>query len=190
MNKAELRKLYMEKRAALTENVATGSSQRIAARFFAEVSLTGVNRLHTFIPIRRFNEVDTSLIYRRLWRDFPSIATYAPRIDATRTRLDTVRLTERTALTENKWGIREPVGEDSITPDQLDLVLVPLLCFDHLGNRLGYGQGFYDRMLAECRPDCVKVGLSYFSPIGKIPEIHEGDVRLDVSVTPDELFRF
>ncbi len=190
MNKAELRRLYLEKRAALPIEVAAELSQRIAARFFSELDLTLVHRLHTFIRIRRLNEIDTSYIYFKLWRDFQSIATYAPRIDASRTDLKSVRFSEKTELRENNWEIREPVGEETIEAADLDLVLVPLLCFDTRGHRLGYGQGFYDRMLAHCRPDCLKVGLSYFPPLARIDDTQVHDVPLDLCITPEELFRF
>ena len=61
----------------------------------------------------------------------------------------------------------------------IDMVLVPGLCFDGDGHRVGYGKGFYDRFLKTCRPDCIKIGLSYFEPVESIDDVHEGDVRLD-----------
>ena len=65
------------------------------------------------------------------------------------------------------------------------LVLVPGVCFDQTGHRVGYGKGFYDRFLKTCRPGCLKVGLSYFEPVDPIDDVHDGDVRLDFIVTPE-----
>ena len=70
-------------------------------------------------------------------------------------------------------------------PSEVDVVLVPGLAFDEGGHRVGYGRGFYDRFLALCRPDCLKVGLSYFEPISQITDIHAGDIRLDLLITPE-----
>jgi len=64
-------------------------------------------------------------------------------------------------------------------------VLVPLLCFDRRGHRVGYGRGYYDRFLARCRHDCKKIGLSFFEPLAEIDDVHEGDVELNYCVTPD-----
>ncbi len=93
-------------------------------------------------------------------------------------------------MRENKWGIREPDGEQTAAPSELDIVLVPLLAFDAQGHRVGYGKGYYDRLLAECRPDCLKIGLSAFAAEERIDDIHPLDVRLDLCLTPDESVAF
>jgi 5-formyltetrahydrofolate cyclo-ligase len=66
--------------------------------------------------------------------------------------------------------------------DQFDLVLVPGMAFDSSGNRLGRGQGFYDRLLAETSG--VKCGVGYdFQLLEKIPaEPH--DAKVDFILTP------
>ena len=51
------------------------------------------------------------------------------------------------------------------------MVFVPLLAFDKAGNRVGYGKGFYDLFLSECRQDVIKVGLSFFEAEEEIPGI-------------------
>jgi len=93
-------------------------------------------------------------------------------------------------LVENRWGIREPDGEQTAAPAEFDIVLVPLLAFDSVGHRVGYGKGYYDRFLAECRPDCLKVGLSAFNAESKIDDVHAGDIKLDLCLTPVETIRF
>ena len=70
------------------------------------------------------------------------------------------------------------------------MVLVPLLNFDEEGNRVGYGKGYYDRFLAHCRPDCIKVGFSYFEPLDSIDDVHEYDIKLDYGITPGGIFVF
>lgn len=70
------------------------------------------------------------------------------------------------------------------------MVLVPLLCIDREGYRVGYGKGFYDKFLARCRPDCKTVGLNYFPPVERIDDVAEHDIRLDHAVNPDEVYSF
>lgn len=52
-------------------------------------------------------------------------------------------------------------GYTAVTPTELDGVVVPLVAFDDAGNRLGYGGGNYDRLLARIRPDAAVVGIAF-----------------------------
>jgi 5-formyltetrahydrofolate cyclo-ligase len=90
----------------------------------------------------------------------------------------------------NSWGITEPESGELVSPKCLDMVLVPLLVFDKQGKRVGYGKGFYDRFLSQCRSNVLKVGLSYFKPIEKIGDADTYDIPLDICVTPDEIWYF
>ena len=82
-----------------------------------------------------------------------------------------------------KFGVREPVSIcPEIPPEKFDLILVPGVAFDWNGNRLGRGQGFYDRLLKNIRG--VKCGVGYdFQLIGKIP-VEPHDARMNFIVTP------
>lgn len=165
-------------------------SSAIADRFFAEIDLSGLRNVHTFIRIPKLNEIDTSAIYFRIWRDWPSAKTLAPRMAVRSGELESVEFDDSTQMIVNDWGISEPVGEAIADPKSIDVVLLPLLCFDEFGNRVGYGKGFYDRFLARCRPNCMKVGLSLFPPAALIDGINENDVPLDICVTPERSYRF
>jgi 5-formyltetrahydrofolate cyclo-ligase len=189
MTKAELRSLYLEKRRSLSPGEVADASRRIAERFFNEIDLTAIGNVHTFVRIPKFNEIDTSNIYFRLWQERRDILTFAPRT-LNATEMESIAFDADTLFDDNKWGIREPLGNEKADPQEFDLVLVPLLCFDESGHRVGYGKGFYDRFLASCRPDCLKVGLSYFPPEPSFVDIHERDVPIDVCITPERNFRF
>ena len=190
MTKAELRKIYLEKRARMSPAEIDVTSRAIADRFFWTIDLTNVKKIHTFIRVARTHELDTSRIYYRLWRDRADIETYAPRIELGGTRMENVFFHAASDLIENKWGIREPDGEQTAQASEFDVVLVPLLAFDSFGHRVGYGKGYYDRFLSACRPDCLKVGLCAFAAETKIDDTHEGDVALDMCLTPHETIRF
>lgn len=86
-------------------------------------------------------------------------------------------------LVKGKFGIMEPDSEAArrVDPGQLDALLVPGLAFDEMGNRLGRGRGFFDRILRETRGG--KLALAYdFQLVGKIP-VEKHDVRMDFIVT-------
>ena len=79
--------------------------------------------------------------------------------------------------------MREPAASCEVIPlDKFDLVLVPGMAFDLVGNRLGRGLGFYDRLLQTVSG--VKCGVCYdLQLLGKIPtETH--DARVDFVLTP------
>lgn len=82
-----------------------------------------------------------------------------------------------------KFGISEPTSRCAPFPlMQLDLALVPGVAFDATGHRLGRGQGFYDRLLAEI--DGVKCGVAFDQQIVNGIPREEHDVRMNCILTP------
>jgi len=93
-----------------------------------------------------------------------------------------------TDIVAGKFGVREPTSTcTEISLDRFDLILVPGLAFDLSGNRLGRGQGFYDRLLTEASG--VKCGVGHdFQLLEKIPtEPH--DAKVDFILTPARCVR-
>mgnify|MGYP006267663559 FL=1 len=95
-----------------------------------------------------------------------------------------------TILKENKYGILEPVEGLMVETNIIDVIFLPLLAYDKMGNRVGYGGGFYDKFLKNCNSNVIKVGLSFFDPEPKIDDISELDVKLDHCITPYNSFSF
>src|SRR6188474_315516 len=152
MIKSDLRKAYLDRRRSLTDNERSIASQQVSDRFFDTVDLHGVGHLHCFIPIPKFNEIDTSIIFRRLWNDLTQIRTVVPRLNGATGELDNLLFDQYAELIINDWGIAEPAHDLHVPAEDLGVVLVPLLCFDAAGHRVGYGKGYYDKLLARCRP--------------------------------------
>jgi len=165
-------------------------SEQIAHGFFQNFKLNEISFLHCFLPIEKFNEIDTSFIFQKIWREFPRIETLTPRVNFQTNKIENLKFTPETELVKNEWEILEPVGGLPSKSAQIDLILVPLLCFDERGFRVGYGKGFYDKFLINCRTDCLKIGLSYFEPMAEIADAQEFDVRLDFCVTPEKVMNF
>jgi 5-formyltetrahydrofolate cyclo-ligase len=190
MLKKDLRKIYLTHQRSLSAVERLEKSQSISELFFGNFALEKTKFLHLFLPIEKNNEIETEFIYRRIWQTFPGLKTAVPRINVETNELENVSFTPETALAANAWQIFEPVGSDLIEPQLLDLVIVPMLCFDERGFRVGYGKGYYDRFLARCRADCLKVGINYFLPIREISDTNEFDVQLDCCITPERVWRF
>ncbi len=190
MTKSELRKIYLERQKSLSVAERNENSRKIAERFFKNYNLDNIRFLHIFLAMEKNKEVETSFISKRLWRDFPEITTIVSRVNFQTMTLDNLKFTPETNLVQNKWHIFEPTQSELIEIEKIDAVLVPLLCFDKRGFRVGYGKGFYDKFLSECRADCLKIGLSYFAPVEEIADTQDYDVRLDFCVTSEAIINF
>jgi 5-formyltetrahydrofolate cyclo-ligase len=190
MKKAELRKFYLTKQKNLSPAERIEKSRAVAEHFFRFFDLTAIEYLHCFIPIEKFNEIETALIFQKIWLDFPNIKTLAPRVNFQTAEIENLKSTPETELIENSWQIAEPGGNELIETEKVDLVLAPLLCCDLEGSRVGYGKGFYDKFLRRSRPNCLKIGLSYFPPTTIISDVNEYDVKLDYCVTPEKIYKF
>ena len=190
MTKAELRKIYLARQKNLLPQQRKEKSAQIANFVFQNFDLTPVRILHCFLPIEKFSEIDTNLIFQKIWREFPRIVTLAPRVNFQTREIESQKFTTDTKLLENAWSILEPPGGESVKTKEIDIVLVPLLCFDETGFRVGYGKGYYDKFLKNCRADCLKIGLSYFEPVAEIADTQDFDVKLDFCVTPEKIVNF
>jgi 5-formyltetrahydrofolate cyclo-ligase len=99
-------------------------------------------------------------------------------------------LTDNTKFRKNAYNIPEPVDGIEVPVSKIDVVFVPLLAYDEKGNRVGYGKGFYDAFLSKCKPETIKIGLSFFSPEFQIKDVTSDDIKLDFCVTPDSVYTF
>src|SRR5215203_1920736 len=188
MTKAELRRKYLSEQKEISLQDRAAKSSAISNLFFTSFDLTAVKYLHVFLPIEKFNEVDTRSIVEKLWMEYPHVQTVLPRVDFETREMHNLRFGIETELAKNVWEIDEPKHDEYVETESVDMVLVPGLCFDLGGHRVGYGKGFYDRFLRKCRPDCLKIGLSFFPPVEKIDGVHDGDEQLDVVLTPDRAY--
>jgi 5-formyltetrahydrofolate cyclo-ligase len=190
MTKQELRKVYLEKRLALSEVEYSKLTFQLYQNFFANIDLSFIKVLHSFLPITSKNEPDTWLIVDRIRREFPHIRISIPKVNNKKGVLENFYFEGLHQLATNDWGIQEPKKGIPTEPEKIDMVLVPLLAFDEHGHRVGYGKGYYDKFLCTCKPDCKKIGVSLFTAEEKIEDTHTSDVRLNQCVTPSRIFQF
>jgi 5-formyltetrahydrofolate cyclo-ligase len=192
MIKAELRSGFRQKRQALSEAEWQNRCEAISALFFTSFLSNPVSVIGTFLPIESQKEVNTWLIIWRLWEEFPQVRVAAPVTDLVAGTLENYEITPETVFTKNRYNIPEPLPNSLsiLHPLSFTSILVPLLAFDQTGNRVGYGGGFYDRFLTQCRPDCLKIGLSLFDPVERIDDVYEGDIPLNFCITPDQVWTF
>ena len=188
MTKKELRKIYLNRRKELSDEAFRQLNERLCDNLFVKVKVSQIQVLHTFLPIEKNREVNTWLIIDRIRKDFPQVRISVPKINNQTSELEHYYFEDKDQLETNTWEIPEPIKGVPTPIEKIDAVLVPLLAFDRQGHRLGYGRGFYDRFLANCRPHCMKIGLTFFEMEEKIEGIGEKDIPLDMVITPESVF--
>lgn len=108
-----------------------------------------------------------------------------PRINRAADRLEIYQVKDlATELVDGVWGIREPHAElcDLCEAEEIDFVLVPGAAFDRRGGRIGYGRGYYDKLLASCRPGRSVAGAFEAQVADSVP-MEGHDVRVNALVT-------
>ena len=175
MLKKDLRIAFKKKREALSLAEIDEKSLAIANQVL-QLQLWEYSFFHLFLSIERLKEINTEYLLHILNGKDKNIVVSKSEFEAL--TMKHFLLTDATPLKLNKWGIPEPVNG------------IPLLAFDEKGNRIGYGKGFYDRFLNECREDVIKVGLSFFEATTTIEDTNANDIPLDFCVTPEKIYRF
>lgn len=95
----------------------------------------------------------------------------------------------KTPLKRHKLGMKEPLSKHTMTANQLDCIICPLVAVDKAGNRLGMGGGFYDRTFAKA-PNVLKVGWCYhFQVVDKLA-VNAWDKKITLAITDKGLLKF
>lgn len=174
--KRQLRENYKRLREALsTEQVSTLSAE-LCDRLARWPDLRNAEAVLTYLAFG--NEVDLLLLIDKL----PHIRWAVPRVQGKELAL---HLYDRDHLVRHRFGMLEPSAIlPRISPKQLDVVLTPGLAFDRYGGRLGFGGGFYDRLLV--KTPAKRVGIAYDCCLADELPMDQHDQRLDWVFTPTQ----
>jgi 5-formyltetrahydrofolate cyclo-ligase len=189
MQKKEARRIFREKRNALTA-VERSKMDDLLLIQFQTVDLPFISNVFSYWPIEENKEPNTHLFTDYLEFKFPDLKLLYPKSDFANNQMQAVWVNEETLFTKNPFNIYEPEAGEIVAAEKIDMIIVPLLVADRNGYRVGYGKGFYDKFLASCREDCIKVGFSYFEPLEAIDDCNEFDVPLDLCITPQNVYVF
>lgn len=194
MIKKDLRQSIREQRCRVDPYQQITAADQLAFNLKTSRLLRRFNRIACYLASNC--EIDTWPIIEHLW--FLKKQVYLPVVSHLPwTPLWFAPFHPDMDLKTNKFGILEPDIHPGkrITARQLDLIFIPLVAFDSCGNRLGMGQGFYDRSLKFkhhrkkwCKP--LLSGLAYdFQGVGDI-ENDSWDIPLNYMVTDSRFIHF
>ncbi len=187
MLKNDLRKKYKALRNLLTHEAIEQKSLAIANQLLL-LNIWDKTYYHLFLTIDILKEVETQFVLQVLAGKDKEIVV--SKSDFSTLDMTHYLLTDNTKIKKNKFQIPEPVDGLEVPVSKIDVIFIPLLAFDENGNRVGYGKGFYDTFLLNCRKDVIKIGLSFFEAETVITNVFESDVKLDYAVTPNKIYSF
>jgi 5-formyltetrahydrofolate cyclo-ligase len=189
MLKKEARNIFKEKRFTISQTDKQKWDDLLLIQF-QTIELPFLNYVFSFYPIEQNNEVNAFLITEYLHFRNPNLQICYPKTNLKDCTMQAIICNADSIFEANEYNIPEPLDTEIADPTSIDLVIMPMLAFDTKGNRVGYGKGYFDRYLKECRDDCIKVGFSYFDPIEAIDDANEFDVPLDFCITPQRIYVF
>ncbi len=188
LSKSQLRQRVL----ALRDRVTAEENARAMARILPRlVALPGYRAARKVAAYMSFgSEIDTGPFIETVLADQKSLVL--PRVDSSTHTLSLHHVFDRDRLVSGPWGIKEPAADWPRTGiEDIDFLLVPGVAFDRRGQRIGYGAGFYDRLLAR-RPrhiDCVVIAFDC-QVVEQVPtEAHDQPIdRLITETLDDEFF--
>lgn len=179
--KRRIRKAAQAARKALGAEARAEKSRAIAEILFNDLDWKRAKTVCVYVWFQ--NEVQTDAILDRAWRDGKTVAVPLC-CDDLPEKIRLYRLENRSQLAPGAYGILEPSEEwrrqenARIDESQVDLYLVPGVAFDRQNNRLGWGGGYYDRLLARA-PSAVKIGLAFDCQVVDSVPVGKFDLPLD-----------
>jgi len=171
--KKSLRAKLLEKRQ--NYKYVNRDSLKVRDNFFSIPEIKEKSRFLLYYPHK--NEVDTVPIIEELLEKGKEVIL--PKVEGY--HIIPIKISNLASLKTGYAGIKEPAGQP-VPLNQIDVIVIPAVGFDKRGHRLGYGKGYYDRLLS--KTDALKVGLAYdFQILEQIPaEVH--DIPVDLIITP------
>lgn len=91
---------------------------------------------------------------------------------------------DKNKIKQGAFNIDEPTGNDICNIHNIDMIIVPAIAFDHRGNRVGRGKGYYDRLLVNAK--ALKIGVGYdFQLIDGSIATSPHDIAVNIIITPN-----
>lgn len=183
--KEELRRRLLEQRKEIPESTFKKSSAEIIDKLKQEIEYRNAEIIHCYVSMNDRREVDTHKLINEMLSSGKKVVV--PVTNFQEGTLSHMQLSSYDNLEANKWGVPEPGDGKEILPGELELVIVPMVAGDESCNRIGYGEGFYDRFLDQVT--CPKIGLIFERNVVKKVPVEDFDVPLDKIVTESRVVK-
>lgn len=180
-NKNELRRVIRQRRAALDDRTTRNAA--ICERFTTLEVYERAQSIHCYLPMGE--EVDTWPLVQHALAVGKAVAVPIVQRDTYELAHTWLASTALEDMEPGVFGTSHPRARVACDPAMCDLIVVPLLAFDRACQRLGYGKGYYDRLLA--RITAPAIGVAFTAQEVDIVPSAPHDVPLAAVVTEDEI---
>ena len=183
--KKELRAVAIRKRDAIAATEKEKKDRKIRERLFRLGEFADARVVMLFASFR--SEVDTlPVIEHALGKNKTVIL---PRVDRKNRRLKLYNVKSTSELVTGYMGIPEPAEdrEREVQASGIEMVLMPGLAFDPAGNRIGYGGGYYDRLVDGMDPKPPLVAVAYEEQIVDRVPAEDHDILVDIIITDERV---
>ncbi|MBC8387162.1 MAG: 5-formyltetrahydrofolate cyclo-ligase [Actinobacteria bacterium] len=186
VEKKQLRKYIQNKRDNLALGLRNKKSKEIALKFLKTRDYLNSKNIFIFYPFR--SEIDTTIIIKKALKESKNIIL--PRVEGTLLNLYFIN-DVHTQLQEGSYGIMEPIPSSCIKAyiSDINLAIVPGVAFDKNLNRLGYGGGFYDKILKNLPQGIKKIALSFDVQIVSNIPVLGYDIKIDMLITESKIYK-
>lgn len=183
--KDSLRKKILSERSAIVDPERTEYQESIISRFLSLASYRFADTVLLYYPIK--GEVDMLSVTASALKAGKKVAF--PRCDSKNFTMTYHLISSVDDLDGGAYGIPEPTPSLPIytpSPEKNDLIVVPAVCFDKEGYRIGYGRGYYDRYL--CSFGGTSVGVTFHKLLQSSLPRGRFDRRVDILLTEKGAF--
>ncbi|MDK2877872.1 MAG: 5-formyltetrahydrofolate cyclo-ligase [Thermoanaerobacteraceae bacterium] len=181
--KKELRRIFLKTRSELAAEDIIEKSAKIMSRLFSLSEFRGAKTIMFYVDAG--NEVKTRDGITKALSEWKRVVV--PKVKKGYGLL-AIEIKSLDELSPGTFGILEPAGEKGISPEEIDLVVVPGVAFDKKGNRMGYGAGYYDSFLPKLRPEVKKVAIAFEMQVTDSLPAEEHDVKMDLIITENTIY--
>ncbi|NOX21234.1 MAG: 5-formyltetrahydrofolate cyclo-ligase [Nitrospirae bacterium] len=179
--KAELRREILKRRDSIPEEVRAVKSKEIMERLIEYAPFRQAKTLLLFASFR--SEIDTFPIIRHALQEGKRVLL--PRVNRESQTLELYSISSLDDLVKGYMGIMEPDPERCSLSDAkgIDFILLPGAAFDLKGGRIGYGGGYYDRLLSSLERSTHLVAVAFEEQIVESVPCEEHDRRVHAIIT-------
>ena len=186
VEKKQLRKYIQNKRDNLALGLRNKKSKEIALKFLKTTDYLNSKNIFIFYPFR--SEIDTTIIIKKALKESKNIIL--PRVEGTLLNLYFIN-DVYTQLQEGSYRIMEPIPSSCTRAhvSDINLAIVPGIAFDRNLNRLGYGGGFYDKIIRNLPQNIKKIALSFDIQIVPNIPVQDHDIKIDIIITESKIYK-
>lgn len=184
--KSRLRKQVLAYRKLLSIAEYDQRCEALLRRCVDLLEKKNIQVFHVFLPIQKNKEPNTWPLL-----DWAKTSNRTAIVSATDFESETMShyvVDDSLKFESDRFGIPTPMNGQFADLQKVQLVFIPLLAADLSGNRIGYGKGYYDRLLPQMPAEVLKIGINLAPLFDDFPFAEAHDVRLDGCITPIGLF--